>query len=336
MLTDTPGIHHVTAVVGDAQRNVDFYAGTLGLRLLLRTVNHEDTFAYHLYYGDETGTPGTILTCFPYPHEDDGRIGVPQIQTVEFVVPRTAVDYWLERLTESDAARDVTGPLERFDERVIRFRDSDGTQLELVTGDSPVEPWADGPVPEDLAIRGLHGVTLCSANSYATASVLETLGLELVGQEGDRVRYRAPGDRATVIDLLDRDGSYGRGGPGTIHHVAVRAESVDQLYEWHDLFREREYDVSRVKDRHYFHSLYVREPGGILFELATDPRPRSGARSNGESDGETPATEQSGIVHEPDAVAGERLELPPWLEADREMIESQLPPVSVPAGRSDS
>ncbi|MCU4974831.1 VOC family protein [Halobacteria archaeon AArc-m2/3/4] len=331
MLTDTPGIHHVTAVVGDAQRNVDFYAGTLGLRFLLRTVNQEDKFAYHLYYGDETGTPGTILTCFPYPHEDDGRIGVPQIQTVAFVVPETAIDDWLERLAGDDSVRDVTGPLERFDERVIRFRDPDGTRLELVTGDSPVEPWADGPVPEDVAIRGLHGVTLCSANSYATASVLETLGFELVDQEGDRVRYRAPGDRATVVDLLDRDGSYGRGGPGTIHHVAVRVESVDEL------FREREYDVSRVKDRHYFHSLYVREPGGILFELATDPRPRLQNESGSDTESDDTADEgRSGLVDNSDAVSSETLELPPWFEEDREMIESQLPPVFVPESTVDS
>jgi len=312
-LTDTPGIHHVTGIVGDAQRNVDFYAGTLGLRLVKRTVNYEDVLRYHLYYGNERGDLGTVLTCFPYPNDDPGRLGKPQIESVGFVVPPGALSYWVDRLAERGV--DVEEPDRRFDERVVRFEDPAGTQIELVTGESPVEPWTGGGVPADAAIRGVHGVATLPADPYATASTLETLGFELVEQDGDRIRYRASGDRATAIDVLDREAAYGREGIGTIQHVAVRAESVDELYEWHDLFRERDYNVSRVRDRHYFHSLYVREPGGILFELAT----------------ETPGL----TVDEDVATMGESLVLPDRFERDREMIEGQLPPIELP-GRERS
>ncbi|AQL42080.1 ring-cleaving dioxygenase [Halorientalis sp. IM1011] len=305
MLTDTPGIHHITGIVRDAQQNVDFYTGVLGLRLIKQTVNFNEKFTRHLFYGDETGSPGTVLTFFPYPAEDDGRPGKPQISTAALVIPPNSVSYWHDRL--SDHGIDVEGPVERFEEQVLRFTDPDGTQLELVTGTSSVEPWVDGPVPSAHAIRGIHGVSLLSTSVYVTASVLETLGFELIDQEGDRVRYQAPGDRATVIDVLDRDVEFGREGAGSIHHVAVRVPEKEQLYEWHDLFRDRGYDVSRVKDRHFFHSLYVREPGGILFELAT---------------------EEPGLTAESDLdTLGDSLFLPPWLEEDREMIEGQLQPL---------
>lgn len=307
MLEDTPGIHHITGIVRDAQQNVDFYTGVLGLRLVKQTVNFNEKFTRHLYYGDETGSPGTVLTFFPYPAEDDGRIGKPQISTAALVIPPRSIEYWLDRLTAHGV--DVEGPIERFDETVLRFSDPDGTQLELVTGESSVEPWDSGPVPAHHVIRGIHGVTLLSTNVFVTASVLDTLGFELLDQEGDRVRYRAPGGRATDIDLLDCDSDFGREGAGSLHHVAMRVSAQKELYEWHDLFRERGYDVSSVKDRHFFHSLYVREPGGILFELAT---------------------EQPGLTVDADLdTLGQSLFLPPWLEEDREMIEGQLRPLDV-------
>ncbi len=305
MLTDTPGIHHVTGIVRDARSNVDWYTNVLGLRLVKQTVNFNEKFTRHLFYGDETGSPGTVLTFFAYPAEVDGRVGRPQIRTTGLAIPPTATDYWERRLSDHGATVEST---ERFDEAVLRFSDPDGTHLELVTVEDGDEPWTDGPVPPEHAIRGVHGVTLLSANVYATASLLETLGFELIDQDGDRVRYRAAGNRATVVDLLDRESEFGREGVGSFHHVAVRVPSVDQLYEWHSLFREREYDVSRVKDRHFFHSLYVREPGGILFELAT----------------ETP-----GLTVDVDVNSlGEELYLPSWLEEDRDMITEQLPPIA--------
>jgi glyoxalase family protein len=309
MLTDTPGIHHITGIVRDAAENVRFYRDVLGLRLVKQTVNFTDRFTRHLFYGDETGSPGTALTFFPYPAEEDGRVGKPQITTAALVIPPDSVDYWRDRLADHDLDVTETG---RFEETVLQFADPDGTELELVTGESDVAPWADGPVPTEHAIRGIHGVTLLSTSIFVTASLLETMGFELIAQDGDRVRYRAPGDRATVVDLLDRAAEFGREGAGSIHHVAVRVPDEDQLYEWHDLLRERGYDVSRVKDRHFFHSLYVREPGGILFELAT---------------------EGPGLAAEADpATLGESLFLPPWLEEDREMIEDQLPPLDPGSG----
>jgi glyoxalase family protein len=309
MLTDTPGIHHITGIVRDAQANVDFYSDVLGLRLVKQTVNFNDKFTRHLFYGDETGSPGTVVTFFPYPAEDDCRPGKPEISTAALTIPPDSVTYWHDRLTAHDIT--VTGPFDRFDETVLRFADPDGTRLELVTGESAVEPWTDGGVPARHAIRGIHGVTLLSTNVFVTASVLDTLGFELLDQAGDRVRYQASGTHATVIDLLDRDADFGREGAGSIQHVAVRVPDEDQLYEWHDLFRDRGYDVSRVKDRFFFHSVYVREPGGILFELATEEPGLAGTR-----DEDTP---------------GESLFLPPWLEEDREMIEGQLHPLDLGA-----
>lgn len=297
MLRDVTGFHHVTGLAGDPGANVDFYVERLGLRFLKRTVNHEDRFAHHLYYG----SPGSVLTFFPYPHGDPGRIGRPQPGAVALSVPEGSLEFWADRLADRDPER-----VERFGERALRVRDPDGMRLELVASGAGGEPWTER-VPREAAIRGIRGVTLLPTNPYATAATLETLGFEAVGQEGDRVRYRAPGEPPGVVDLLDREGGFGREGPGTIHHVALGVESEEQLFEWHDLFRECEYDVSRVRDRHYFRSLYVRGPGGILFELATEPE---------------------GLVG-PDP--GERLELPPWLEEDRELIESQLPSLSVPS-----
>ncbi|MFD1514304.1 VOC family protein [Halomarina rubra] len=307
MLTDTPGIHHVTGIVRDAQRNVEFYTQLLGLRLVKQTVNLNEKFTRHLFYGDATGSPGTALTFFPYPAEEDGRVGRPQITTTALVVPRGALDYWRERLTDAGVGVETT---ERFGESVLRFTDPDGTTLELVAGASDVTPWTGGTVPAEHAIRGIHGVTLLPTNPFHTASLLDTLGFELEAQEGDRVRYRVPGDRATVVDLLDRAAAFGREGAGSYHHVAMRVADENELYEWHSLLRERGYEVSRVKDRHFFHSLYVREPGGILFELAT----------------ETPGL----AAVEDTANLGQSLYLPPWLEEDREMIEPRLVPLDVP------
>jgi len=312
VLTDTPGVHHVTGIAGAAQRNLDFYAGTLGLRLVKRTVNQEDVLNYHLFYGNATGDPGTVFTSFPFPHDDPGRVGRPQISAVAFAVPEGSLGFWQNRL--AGASIDTEGAAERFGERVLSFEDPDGTRVELVERDAPVEPWTGGGVPAEHAIRGIHGVTVLPTNPYATAGTLETLGFEYVAEtgtdDGTRVRYEASGDHARTVEVLDAGVGFGREGAGSLQHVAVRAESVEQLYEWHDLFRERDYSVSRVRDRHYFHSLYVRDDGGILFELAT---------------------ESPGLTRdEPVDALGATLALPDQFEADRELIEDQLPELTVP------
>jgi len=318
VLSDTLGVHHVSVVAGDPTTNRRFYAETLGLRFLLRTVNFEEPFVYHLYYGDERGTPGSVLTFFTYPREDPGRIGKPDITTAALRIPADATDYWHDRLTERGVAVERT---ERFGDPVLAFEDPDGTSLELVgvtdeeTGATDLDggtdhPWggesSDSAVPTDRAIRGVGGVSVRSADPYVTASLLDTFGFEIVAERDEAVRYRLPGGRESTVDLLTEDADYGKEGRGSIHHVALSVADGAQLREWRDLLDDRGFDVSRVKDRHFFESLYVRDGGGILFELATE-RPGLGVADR-----------------EPDPAAD--LVLPPWLEEDRDMIEGQLPP----------
>ncbi|VTT88109.1 Glyoxalase family protein [Halorubrum sp. DM2] len=341
MLSDTPGLHHVTGIVGDPETHAAFYGETLGLRLLRRTVNYEEILQYHLYFGDATGSPGSVFTVFPDPTGDPGRTGKPGYEAVAFAVPPDSLDYWRDRLADRGVE---AGPIDaeaRFGDRGLTLADPSGTRIELIadadgsesgSGDGETEsgpesdgadPWTDSPVPVRHAIRGLCGVTALPADSYGTASVLETLGFEYEAESADRVRYRAPGDRATVIDLLDRDAAYLREGPGTLHHAAVRVADRETLLEWHELFRERGYDVSRVKDRHFFYSLYVRGPGGLLVELATEAPTDDGPPGPGLAD--------------PDATGhATDLYLPPRFESDRDLIESQLPRFDWPeAGDSD-
>jgi len=309
MPATTPGIHHVTGIVGDAQTAVDCYAGTLGLRFAKQTVNFEDVLQHHLYFGDTAGSPGTVFTAFADPHGIDGRVGKPQVETVTFAVPDGSMAFWTERLAEASIT--VQGTEERFGERVLRFRDPAGTHVELATDgqSSATAPdlWT-GSVPEHAAIRGIAGVSLLSVNPFATAAVLETLGFEYEHESDERVRYRADGDLAAAVDIVHHEAEFGREGPGTLHHVAVRVDDEDDLHEWREYFDDNGYDVSRVKDRHFFHSLYVREPGGILVELATDT---------------------GGVVSD-HPTPGTALELPPFFESDRDLVESQLPELAVP------
>ncbi|WP_132059820.1 ring-cleaving dioxygenase [Halorussus amylolyticus] len=301
------GIHHVTAIAGDPQANADFYTEVLGLRLVKRTVNFDDTTTYHLYYGDETGTPGTILTFFPFGNARGGRPGRGQATATGFVVPEGAIDYWADRL-ESEGL-DVDDPEERFGETVVGFRDPDGQPLELIAGDSDIEPWADGPIPEEYAVQGFHGVTLHTRDPDVTGSVLEAMGYEREAEEddpegGDRVRYRTDAERATVVDLLTREGERAAPGIGTVHHVAFRTPDDDSQMAWRDRLSEAGLSVTPQKDRQYFRSIYFREPGGVLFEIATDP----------------PGFTRDESVTD----LGTDLKLPSWLEGDRERIEQSL------------
>ena len=302
---NTEGIHHVTAVAGDPSENVRFYTDVLGLRLVKRTVNFDDTHTYHLYYGDETGSPGTALTFFPFGEGRPGRPGRGQAVATAFAVPEGSLDYWRERLDSHDV---TVGDVEtRFGAEVLPFADGDGQPLELVESESPVDPWADGPVPVDAAVRGFHGVTLQSARPDATGRVLGLLGLERTAETADRVRYVAPGDRATVVDLLTRESPRGRPGVGTVHHVAFRVPDAETQMAWRETLSEAGQHVTPQKDRQYFQSIYFREPGGVLFEIATDG-PGFTADESVES-------------------LGSELKLPSWLEDDREEIRANLPPL---------
>jgi glyoxalase family protein len=287
-----PGIHHVTALAGDPQRNLDFYTGVLGLRLVKLTVNFDDPGTYHLYYGDAQGTPGTILTFFPWPGAPKGRQGAGQTSSIAFAAPAASLAYWAERLGNPSA------------NGRIAFHDPDGLPLEIV---------AEGDGGGN-AITGFHGVTLSESGYESTARLLtETFGYRLISEEGNRFRYAAavPDAKAAHIDLLCQpDARNGAMGVGTVHHVAFRAESDAIQREWQKEIGRLKYNVTPVLDRQYFHSIYFREPGGVLFEIATDPP--------GFTTDETPGN------------LGTHLKLPPWLEVNRAEIERILPPLRLP------
>jgi glyoxalase family protein len=301
------GIHHVTAMASDPQANVDFYTGVLGLRLVKKTVNFDDPGTYHLYYGDEVGHPGTIITFFPWPMARRGVQGAGQATVTSFSVPQGSLGWWTERL----AGLGVTfqDPRPRFDEEVLTLLDPDGLRLELVTReDDGRAPWTGGPVPAEHAVRGFDGVTLTEWNPEVTAEVLTaTLGFQAAGQQGERFRFAAGSSRVDV--LASPASSRGRVSAGTVHHVAWRAaDEADQL-AWREAVAESGLYVTPVLDRQYFRSIYFREPGGVLFEIATDP--------------------PGFTLDEPVESLGSALKLPPWLEPERKKIAGILPPIEL-------
>jgi len=306
-------IHHITAIAGDPQRNLDFYAGTLGLRLVKLTVNFDDPGTYHLYFGDETGRPGSILTFFPWPEGMPGRQGTGQVGTVSLAVPPSSLGYWIERLLQHGIKYD--GPTRRFDEQVLGFPDPDGLLLEIVASPrvARVEPWSDGPVPAEHAVRGLHGGTIWEDGDRGTAEFLTRfMGFHQVGEEGNRLRFESASEGpGSVVDLRRVPGFWaGAGGVGTVHHVAFRSPSDEAQLAQRARLEEAGVDATPVIDRLYFHSVYFREPGGVLFEIATDP--------------------PGFTLDESPAELGTHLKLPPRYEPMRERIERTLPPVRLP------
>lgn len=320
MSPSTRGLHHVTAIAGDPLANADFYVGTLGLRMVKRTVNHDDPETYHFYFGDREGTPGTTLTFFPW--TDDGRsgeFGAGQVKTTAYLVPEESIDYWADRLIAEGVNYERT---DRFEETVLRFRDPDGVELELVAADVPTDavPWADSLVPERHQLRGLYGVTVAVADVDPTAEILtDVLGYEQEGVIDGRHRYRAAKEGpGAVVDLVETDRDCGRIGVGSVHHLAVEAADRDQQRAWREEFLGRDLRPTSVIDRKYFQSLYVREPGGTLFEMAT-PDP-----------GFTADEDRSNL--------GTRLTLPDRLEDERQRLEAALPGFDGPpvgGGRDD-
>jgi glyoxalase family protein len=307
------GIHHITAIAGDPQENLDFYAGLLGLRLIKLTVNFDDPGTYHLYYGDGVGHPGTILTFFPWPRAPKGRQGTGQVTHTAFAVPAAALEYWNGRLTAQGIS--VIGPFERFGENVISFPDPDGLTIELVSTARvrSDRAYQHGTVPLEYALNGFHSATLSEEGYQKTAALLTgTLGFELVQQEGNRFRYSAgTGEPGAMVDVVCApEEQRGSVLVGTVHHIAWRTANNEQQREWLEEITRLGYNASPVMDRKYFHSIYFREPGGILFEIATDPPGFS--------------------VDESIEALGSRLVLPPWLESKRVQLQAVLPPLRLP------
>jgi catechol 2,3-dioxygenase-like lactoylglutathione lyase family enzyme len=305
------GIHHITAIAGDPQHNIDFYTDLLGLRLVKVTVNFDDPGSYHFYYGDGHGNPGTILTFFAWPGARRGRHGNSQVTVTSFATPPGSLAFWRERLSAKGVK--VDGPLERFGQQVLSFADEDGLRLELIetaTTDS-ARAWTGSGVPAEFAIRGFHSATLSETGYQRTATLLtDQMGFRLIGQEQNRFRYEVDsgGASKTVDVICAPDGPEGRIAAGTIHHIAWRTADDAQQREWLAEVGRLGYNVSPVMDRVYFHSIYFREPGGILFEIATD----------------SPGF----MVDEPLEKLGSTLALPPWLAPQRSRIEAALQPIT--------
>lgn len=307
-MTKTLGIHHITAMVNDAQRNIDFYAGVLGLRLIKKTVNFDRPEVYHLYFGNETGDPGTVITFFPWEKQLKGRIGTGQVGVTKYIIPVGSGEFWENRL--SNFGIEFTSDI-RFGEKTIKFSDPDGLLLELVEREEgPVNTWEMDSIKAENAIKGFGGAVLNSAQPHKTKAVLEDiLGLEFVGQKDEILRFRSAGELGNSIDIQLNPSIRGLMGAGTVHHIAWRAKDEAELMEWRALLEEKGYYPTEIRDRNYFKALYFHEEGGILFEIATNP--------------------PGFTADEPLEELGSKLMLPNWLEAKREELEDSLPKIEV-------
>lgn len=311
----TTGLHHLTAIASNPQRNLDFYAGTLGLRFVKQTVNFDDPGTYHLYYGDATGRPGSILTFFPWPGARRGRVGVGQVAETQLAIPTSALAFWIQRLTEHQIA--FEGSTRRFTtESVLSFTDHDGLPLALVATDAAFAQsgWDGGVgVPDAMSIRGMHAVTLWVRNLPDTAAVLrEALGMQQTRVHEDITRFAVDGGApGAMVDVREmRTGAGGSGGAGTVHHVAFRAADDDIEFGLRAQVTAAGLPITAQIDRTYFRSMYFREPGQVLFELATD-------------------APGFAIDERADAL-GEILQLPPQHEHMRAALRDRLIPLHRP------
>ena len=309
--TPISGIHHVTAITGDAQGNIDFYTRTLGLRFVKVTINYDDPGSFHFYYGDGLGRPGTIMTYFAWP-DARRRQEAGQVSETAFAIPTGAAIYWKDRLSRLAGGAEIT---QRFGQQVVTFTDPEGMPLALVEGTTPANErhaWRHSDVPAEHAIRGFFGVTLAELTETAPAAVLvNQFGYRETGREGKRVRYEATGDAiARVVDVvIVPRGQYPQMGGGQVHHVAFRTPNDEQQAKWLEQLQKAGRNVSPVMDRDYFHSIYFREPGGVLFEVATD----------------TPGM----TVNEKLEELATRIQLPTWLEPHRAKVEAALPKITL-------
>jgi glyoxalase family protein len=307
-----PGIHHVTSITGDVQKCVDFYVSVLGLRFIKKSINQDVPDTYHIYFGDQVGSPGTAMTFFGWPDWPKRRAGSGQVTTVSFSVPPGSLELWNSRLRRLGVKTKQTS---RFGTDAIVIADPDGIELELVA-QVPSQPWVawpDGPVDRDHAIRGFHSVTMTVAEATATFDLLlNTMGFCKGAHEGHRTRFETNDDGPrSILDVVESpDGPEGEESVGTVHHVAWRAPDVAVQSEWRAALVNAGRNVTPVIDRYYFKSIYFREPGGVLFEIATD------------GPGFT--------IDEPVESLGSSLSLPPWFNVRRDRLDKTLPPIVVP------
>ncbi|SMB98839.1 Glyoxalase/bleomycin resistance protein/dioxygenase [Hymenobacter roseosalivarius DSM 11622] len=302
------GLHHITAISSDAQRNYDFYTKVLGRRFLKKTVNFDDPSTYHFYFGDEVGSAGTILTFFPWQNMTPGRRGTGQATEIGYSVPEGSFDFWLKRFEQYNLT--FNKPNEKFGEPYLTFLDPDGLKLELTVAKNPDPrtPWTTPEVSADVATKGFHNVTLTLASIKGTAEILtDVFGYKLVEQHVNRYRFATdavPG--AAIIDLVEAPGeARGHVAGGSVHHIAFRVPDDATEMRFREKIAARGLNITEQIDRQYFHSLYFREPGGILFEIATD--------------------NPGFMIDEPLAELGTHLLLPPQYEGRRAQIEAQLP-----------
>ncbi len=313
MISTIPGIHHITVVASDPQQNAEFYTDVLGLRLIKRTVNFDAPGVYHLYYGDEVGTPGTALTFFPFPNAAQGKRGSGEVQSIGFSIDPDSQDYWIHRLSSKGISLD--GPSARFGESVMTFLDPDGLRIDLVSRKNPppVRPWKNSPVPGPHQVRGFSGVTMAYIDDrFSRLFLRDVMGFTEQGSEGKRTRF-VVGSRpegATVDTLVLEGITPPRQSAGSVHHIAWRVSDDPAQHAWREYLMEKGTYPTDVQERHYFRSIYFREPGGVLFEIAT----------NG----------PGFLVDEDLEALGTELRLPPWYESHRTQIERGLIPLELP------
>jgi glyoxalase family protein len=307
-----PGIHHVTCITGDVQRCVDFYVQVLGLRFIKKSINQDLPDTYHIYFGDRLGSPGTAMTFFGWPEWPAQRTGSGQVTTVAFAVPERSLGYWTKRL--GSMRQDATKS-KRFGAGVLTLRDPDGIEVELVgeAKDGGWAQWKEGPVPAEHAVRGFHSVAMTVAEATETVElVTRTMNFLEVARDGARTRFETgPGGPDAILDVIEAPTApVGEESIGTVHHVAWRTPDAAAQVGWRERLLDVGRNVTSVIDRWYFKSIYYREPGGVLFEIATD------------GPGFT--------VDEPPDRLGTSLSLPPWFQVRRDRLDQTLPPIVVP------
>lgn len=310
MSKQTKGLHHISAICGDGQRNADFYTHALGLEMIMKTVNQDDPSVYHIFYSGGSGRPGTTLTFFAWPMGQQGKPGSGEATAVSFAVPSDSMGYWAERFGEQGI--DFEGPFERFGKQVMRFQDPDRLQLELVFDPDidDLAAWSEGTIPAEHGIRGFWGTTLRLVQTEATARVLTTIfGFEAKTTKDNATLYSTGNNIGGHAIIEDGDPKTGKNGRGIVHHVAFRAKDTDELAALRQQVQDMGLSPTEIIDRDFFQSVYFRSPGSVLFEIATDGPGYKSAEDEQERD--------------------QKLYLPEWLEPRRDMIEKRLPEITV-------